>query len=188
MHDMLFDCSNLMRDVFVPGICGLSTSDETSYHECVTWNWRATYLYGEHVGWGCLAMSVWPAWVCLVMNMWLAWHQRATRNESQGYRGCSTPQHIAMRWKTLEHSATHSTHCNTLLHTATHIGNTLQHTFATHCNTRALQAMDLTGTAAAAHTITIQFWSLGGTVLLALSTVAAILVPFIKSQLYSHVV
>ena len=40
-----------------------------------------------------------------------------------------------------------------------------------------IQAMDLTGTAAAAHTITTQFWSLGGTVLLALSTVAAILVP-----------
>ena len=40
-----------------------------------------------------------------------------------------------------------------------------------------IQAMDLSGTAAAAHTITTQFWSIGGTVLLALSTVAAILVP-----------
>ena len=43
--------------------------------------------------------------------------------------------------------------------------------------TANIQSMDLTGTAAAAHTITTQFWSLGGTVLLALSTVAAILVP-----------
>eukprot|EP00802_Teleaulax_amphioxeia_P008211 Tamp_08219.p1 GENE.Tamp_08219~~Tamp_08219.p1 ORF type:complete len:574 (-),score=106.56 Tamp_08219:641-2230(-) len=69
-----------------------------------------------------------------------------------------------------------------------HIGELLKAGFAVQLRTLAMnavfiagaaniQAMDLTGTAAAAHTITTQFWSLGGTVLLALSTVAAILVP-----------
>jgi len=69
-----------------------------------------------------------------------------------------------------------------------HIGELLKAGFAVQLRTVAMnavfiagagniQAMDLTGTAAAAHTITTQFWSLGGTVLLALSTVAAILVP-----------
>merc|ERR1719183_1677250 len=42
---------------------------------------------------------------------------------------------------------------------------------------KTASAMDATGTNAAAHFITIQVWSLGGTMLLALSTVAAILVP-----------
>ncbi|EKX43586.1 hypothetical protein GUITHDRAFT_72907 [Guillardia theta CCMP2712] len=40
-----------------------------------------------------------------------------------------------------------------------------------------IQAMDLTGTSAAAHTIATQLWSIGGVILLAMSTVAAILVP-----------
>jgi multidrug resistance protein, MATE family len=43
--------------------------------------------------------------------------------------------------------------------------------------TRTTQALDTDGTAAAAHAITIQLWQLGGIVLLALSTVASILVP-----------
>ena len=43
--------------------------------------------------------------------------------------------------------------------------------------TRTTQALDADGTAAAAHAITIQLWQLGGIVLLALSTVASILVP-----------
>lgn len=43
--------------------------------------------------------------------------------------------------------------------------------------TRTTQSLDKTGTAAAAHAITVQLWQLGGIVLLALSTVASILVP-----------
>lgn len=43
--------------------------------------------------------------------------------------------------------------------------------------TRTTQSLDATGVAAAAHAITIQLWQLGGVVLLALSGVAAILVP-----------
>lgn len=43
--------------------------------------------------------------------------------------------------------------------------------------TRTTQSLDSTGTAAAAHAITVQLWQLGGIVLLALSTVASILVP-----------
>lgn len=43
--------------------------------------------------------------------------------------------------------------------------------------TRTTQAMDTTGTAAAAHAITIQLWQLGGVVLLALSVTASIIVP-----------
>ena len=43
--------------------------------------------------------------------------------------------------------------------------------------TRTTQALDKTGTAAAAHTITVQLWQLGGVVLLALSVTAGILVP-----------
>ena len=43
--------------------------------------------------------------------------------------------------------------------------------------TRTTQALDTTGTAAAAHSITIQLWQLGGVVLLALSTCASIIVP-----------
>jgi len=69
-----------------------------------------------------------------------------------------------------------------------HMGELLQAGFSVQLRTVAMnavfmagaaniQAMDLSGTAAAAHTITTQFWSIGGTVLLALSTVAAILVP-----------
>ena len=43
--------------------------------------------------------------------------------------------------------------------------------------TRTTQALDKTGTAAAAHAITIQLWQLGGVVLLALSVTASIVVP-----------
>jgi multidrug resistance protein, MATE family len=43
--------------------------------------------------------------------------------------------------------------------------------------TRTTQGMDKTGTAAAAHAITIQLWQLGGVFLLAMSTVASIIVP-----------
>ena len=43
--------------------------------------------------------------------------------------------------------------------------------------TRTTQALDTTGTAAAAHAVTIQLWQLGGVVLLAMSTVASIIVP-----------
>lgn len=43
--------------------------------------------------------------------------------------------------------------------------------------TRATQSIDPTGSAAAAHTIAMQTWQLGGVVLFALSAVAAILVP-----------
>ena len=43
--------------------------------------------------------------------------------------------------------------------------------------TRRTQALDATGTAAAAHAVTIQLWQLGGVVLLAMSTVASIVVP-----------
>tara|TARA_B110001452_G_scaffold26858_1_gene21067 strand:- start:6182 stop:7471 length:1290 start_codon:yes stop_codon:yes gene_type:complete len=43
--------------------------------------------------------------------------------------------------------------------------------------TRAVQTLDATGTAAAAHSITLQLWQLGGVILFALSTVASILVP-----------
>ena len=43
--------------------------------------------------------------------------------------------------------------------------------------TRTVQRLDTTGTAAAAHAVTIQLWQLGGVVLFALSTVASILVP-----------
>jgi MATE family multidrug resistance protein len=43
--------------------------------------------------------------------------------------------------------------------------------------TRSTQAMDTTGTAAAAHAVTIQLWQLGGVVLLAMSVVASIIVP-----------
>ena len=39
------------------------------------------------------------------------------------------------------------------------------------------QALDQTGTAAAAHAVTIQLWQLGGVFLLAMSTVASIIVP-----------
>ena len=41
----------------------------------------------------------------------------------------------------------------------------------------ATQALDSTGTAAAAHAVTIQLWQLGGVILFALSTVASIVVP-----------
>lgn len=43
--------------------------------------------------------------------------------------------------------------------------------------TRATQALDPSGAAAAAHTIAMQVWQLGGVVLFALSSVAAVLVP-----------
>jgi len=43
--------------------------------------------------------------------------------------------------------------------------------------TRRTQALDSSGTSAAAHAITIQLWQLGGVVLLAMSTVASIVVP-----------
>ena len=43
--------------------------------------------------------------------------------------------------------------------------------------TRTTQALDKTGTAAAAHAITVQLWQLGGVVLLAMSVTAGILVP-----------
>jgi len=43
--------------------------------------------------------------------------------------------------------------------------------------TRRTQALDSSGTAAAAHAITIQLWQLGGVVLLAMSTVGSIIVP-----------
>ena len=42
---------------------------------------------------------------------------------------------------------------------------------------RTTQALDSTGTAAAAHAITIQLWQLGGVFLLAMSSVASIIVP-----------
>lgn len=42
---------------------------------------------------------------------------------------------------------------------------------------RTTQALDTTGTAAAAHAITIQLWQLGAIVLLAMSTVGSIIVP-----------
>lgn len=45
------------------------------------------------------------------------------------------------------------------------------------CVTRATLAMDATGTSAAAHTLTIQMWQLGGIALLALSSIASALVP-----------
>lgn len=43
--------------------------------------------------------------------------------------------------------------------------------------TKTTQALDKTGTAAAAHAITVQLWQLGGVVLLALSVTASIIVP-----------
>lgn len=43
--------------------------------------------------------------------------------------------------------------------------------------TRTTQALDTDGTAAAAHAVTIQLWQLGGVILLAMSTVASIIVP-----------
>ena len=43
--------------------------------------------------------------------------------------------------------------------------------------TRATQRLDATGTAAAAHAVTLQLWQLGGVVLFALSTVASIIIP-----------
>ena len=43
--------------------------------------------------------------------------------------------------------------------------------------TKTTQALDTDGTAAAAHAVTIQVWQLGGVVLLAMSTVASIIVP-----------
>jgi multidrug resistance protein, MATE family len=43
--------------------------------------------------------------------------------------------------------------------------------------TRATQAIDVSGTAAAAHSVTISLWQLGGTVLLAWSSVASIIIP-----------
>ena len=49
--------------------------------------------------------------------------------------------------------------------------------------TRTTQGMDNTGTAAAAHAITIQLWQLGGVFLLAMSTVASIIVPSEISKL-----
>ena len=42
---------------------------------------------------------------------------------------------------------------------------------------RTTQALDVTGTAAAAHAIAIQFWQLGGIILLAMSTVASTIIP-----------
>lgn len=53
--------------------------------------------------------------------------------------------------------------------------------------TRTTQALDSTGTAAAAHAITVQLWQLGGIVLLALSTVASILVPREMAQATNNV-
>lgn len=43
--------------------------------------------------------------------------------------------------------------------------------------TRTTQALDTTGITASAHAITVQFWQLGGIFLLAMSTVASIIVP-----------
>jgi len=43
--------------------------------------------------------------------------------------------------------------------------------------TKATQGLDATGTAAAAHAVTIQLWQLGGVILFALSTVASIVAP-----------
>jgi len=43
--------------------------------------------------------------------------------------------------------------------------------------TRRVQLMDASGVAAAAHTLTLQFWQLGGVILLALSAAASALVP-----------
>ena len=43
--------------------------------------------------------------------------------------------------------------------------------------TRTTQALDTAGTTAAAHAVTIQLWQLGGVILLAMSTVASIIVP-----------
>jgi len=43
--------------------------------------------------------------------------------------------------------------------------------------TKTTQTLDATGTAAAAHAVTIQLWQLGGVILFALSTVASIVVP-----------
>lgn len=43
--------------------------------------------------------------------------------------------------------------------------------------TRTAQSLDSTGIAAAAHVISLQFWQLGGIILLAMSSVASILVP-----------
>lgn len=43
--------------------------------------------------------------------------------------------------------------------------------------TRTTQKLDSSGIAAAAHAITVQLWQLGGVVLLAMSTVASIMVP-----------
>jgi len=43
--------------------------------------------------------------------------------------------------------------------------------------TKKVQGLDATGTAAAAHAVTIQLWQLGGVILFALSTVASIIVP-----------
>ena len=43
--------------------------------------------------------------------------------------------------------------------------------------TKATQRLDATGTAAAAHAVTLQLWQLGGVILFALSTVASIVVP-----------
>jgi putative MATE family efflux protein len=43
--------------------------------------------------------------------------------------------------------------------------------------TRATQALDKTGTGAAAHAITMQLWQLGGVILLAMSSVASVIVP-----------
>lgn len=43
--------------------------------------------------------------------------------------------------------------------------------------TKTVQGLDSTGTAAAAHAVTIQLWQLGGVVLFALSTVASIIIP-----------
>lgn len=43
--------------------------------------------------------------------------------------------------------------------------------------TRTTQRLDSSGTAAAAHAITVQLWQLGGVVLLAMSIVASIIIP-----------
>lgn len=48
--------------------------------------------------------------------------------------------------------------------------------------TRRTQALDATGTAAAAHAITMQLWQLGGVFLLALGGVAGILVPSKRAE------
>lgn len=57
------------------------------------------------------------------------------------------------------------------------LARSLAMNFAFLSVTRATQAIDQTGAAAAAHTIAMQVWQLGGVVLFALSAVAGVLVP-----------